>query len=80
MAEGARGSRVERKRLEVGFGLLKMCLACGPLFIRSGDERADAQFGEGDRGDERLIGEERRILDARQENDRARVEDAARVP
>jgi hypothetical protein len=56
-----------------------MCLPSGALLISCRDERTDGQLCECDGGDHRLDGKAGRILDPRQHDHRAGVEDAAPV-
>ena len=73
------GGNIERKRLEVRLGLLDVRLTRGAFLVCRRQERPDGQLGEGHRGDERLHRKETLILDPRQENQRARIENAALV-
>jgi hypothetical protein len=56
-SERARGSGIERKWLEVGFGLLKVGLTRCLFLNVAGDERANRQLGQSDRGYYRFLWE-----------------------
>ncbi len=61
-------SGVERDRVEIRLGLLR--LARRPFLVAASDERANGQFSERDRGDERLGRQQLGIRYAWQQDDR----------
>ena len=79
LTERTSRTRIERQRFEVRLGLLEMRLPGSALLIRCRDERSNREFGKRDRGDQRLLGQEQWIIESRERDDRARVENSAFV-
>ena len=76
LAKRASLGRSEWERVEVCLGLLKVRLPAG-LFVRCArHERPDGELGEGDSRDQRLVWQQRGIVEAGEEDHRARVEQA----
>lgn len=73
--ESARGRGVEGQGVEVVFGLLYVGEPRRSRCVVSGDERSDAQLGEGDRGDGRVCGKHGLIGDSWQQDDGVGVKD-----
>ena len=76
LAKGSRCCRVEWKRIEVGFGLLEVRLACRSLGIALRHERTHGQLGQRHGAYERLGWERRGVAHVRQENHRRGIEKA----
>ncbi len=64
--------------LEIGLGLLKMRLACGPYLVGTRNQRPDRSLGKCDCTDERHCREGRRRRKPAEENERRSVEQACR--
>jgi hypothetical protein len=77
LAERACGLGVEGKRIEVGLGLLEVCLAIGLLLAGGGHERPDRQLGERDGGDQGFCWKGSRVGEAGEEDDGARIQQAS---
>jgi hypothetical protein len=69
----ARCRRIEGDRLEVGLGLLEVCLSRRAFGIRGRHQRPDGQFRERDRRDARHLRERRRVPQPGQQDDDVRV-------
>jgi hypothetical protein len=73
-SEGAGGSGVEWKRLEISLCLLEVGLTGGPFLVGRRDKGSHRQFGEGDGRYQRFVGEGVSVLDPTEQNQRAGVE------
>jgi hypothetical protein len=69
---------VERRRVEIGFGLLEVRLAGGAFLVGRCHEWTCREFGQGDGGDQWLLGERVGGLQATEQDERAGVENPAR--
>ena len=77
--EGPGCAGVEGERVEVWLRLLKMRLSRRARLIGRRDQRSHGQLDERDRGDQRFIGKQCGVVQSTEHDDRAGVEDAARV-
>jgi hypothetical protein len=76
--ERTSGIGVERNRVEVGLGLLKLSLASRTLSLILDDERTYRELGKRDGRYEGFVGQRGGICQPGQQDDRRRIENAAR--
>jgi hypothetical protein len=77
-SEATGRSSVKGQRVEVGFCLLEVRLPCGAFLVGRCHQWTHGEFGEGDGGDQWVVGERIGVVQPTEQDERAGVEDPAR--
>jgi hypothetical protein len=78
LAKATGGGSVEWQGVEVGFGLLEVCLSSGSFLFGRSYEWTYRKLGESYRRDHRLVGERIGLLETSEQDERAGIEYPAR--